>query len=290
MMKSPAISPPRACMPPTPRTASARRQAGATARRGRFLAVASVGALVVLALAPLAAAGTQAEPEVIDASLDAFPPTFNALGDLTRGWLELVSADLLRVHIEIAAAPPEPTGMAYVFVFRAGEQLRWAGGAWAPDVGYDTGEWGPDGPITFDDIEGWFTPGQSATLTADVPLGAWSQGVTELSDLTLYAVELAGAFVEADFVFVDEAFSTTTFALPVTDSPDTSDSTTGGDGATGASQGSSDEAEGRDDMATDPAAAPSNAAGQAQETPGLSLAALVSMVVVLVLARRRRLT
>lgn len=276
------------------------------------LAPALSGILLVLAL-PAAWAGTPEAPELTDPADDCGFPPGNHYADIVAAWVSDETPTHFNVNIALSkwTADALAIGTGYTLQFsHQGVQfgvVAFYGGAvfggWSYSNGYvdvETGEL-----QNFTDAEGSFTPGSPAVLTiafdkahfphkesADDKLVAFKGGTADFKPpIPVWVAEDASGQdvpAEPDYLDCDIAESSATYTFGTG-----GHSAHGGGGATGGGSGNetapsgTGAANGTAPESATPARAAPDAAGDKKDTPFVAPAALVAVLAVLALRRRR---
>lgn len=129
--------------------------------------------LLLLSLATIASAEGNALT-FDDASLDAMPPPASAWADIVGASLTLADDETLVATVSLTALPEFQPGVAYVFVFSAGDREWYLAAFTAPTLMYAHGPWTSDeaGPGDFHEATGSYTTGPGATVTIEMPVSA----------------------------------------------------------------------------------------------------------------------
>lgn len=167
--------------------------------------------LCLAALAPLA--GAAPEAETTDPSLDAFPPTANAWGDVTRA-RAAVEGDALVLDLELTVLPEAQPGMAYVVLFRAGGREWYGALASAPTPAYYHGDWTGRGPGAQDPAEGAYDAGAPGRVTVRFPLASLPENASRVDRLGAMTVDIRPQLAGASPLVHDEAWGDVDLALP----------------------------------------------------------------------------
>lgn len=129
--------------------------------------------LLLLSLATIASAEGDALT-FDDASLDAMPPPASAWADIVGASLALADDETLVATITLTALPEFQPGVAYVFIFSAGDREWYLAAFTAPTLMYAYGPWTSDeeGPGDFHEATGSYTTGPGGTITVEMPVSA----------------------------------------------------------------------------------------------------------------------